>query len=206
MTEARSQRTNMRVAALAGLGGLAAVAAAALGAAASYMHSLAPEGTEGYRDTTPQVAALAFSSVVLACVGLLGLAVLSRARGRSSWLALTASLLVAAGLTSLTSFSVSGASEEGWAWWSFGATGFVAMMLGLVLGGVHVIITRVVPRWAGVLAVVASAALFFFNTETAAVLFAAPAALAWGIVGGFALGEALGDLGIVHRHAPAVGA
>lgn len=162
----------------------------------------------GYRETTPLVAAFAVSSVLLAVIGLLGLAALARARGRRYSLALIAAGLVAAGLLSLTAFSVylAGTTNESWGWWAFGSTGFLAMWAGLVLGSFHALVTQVVPRWVGVVAVVASAVLPVFNTETAAVLIAVPAALAWALAGGFMVREALADLDIGHRHAPAVGA
>ncbi|MCA4132467.1 hypothetical protein [Arthrobacter sp. M4] len=214
MSSTSNQHTSTRPAVLAALGGSAAVLGGLLGAAAAYMESLAPGGcvgnycSGGYRETTPQVAALALSSILLAAIGILGLAVLARARGRRYWMALTAAGLVAAGLLSLTAYSVfmAGTTNESWGWWAFGYTGFLAMWAGLVFGSIHTLVARVVPRWVGIAAIVASAVLPFFNTETAAVLVAVPAALAWALVGGFVVREALGDLDIGHRHAPALGA
>jgi hypothetical protein len=209
MSRTSNQGTSTRATALAALGGLAAVLGGLLGAAAAYMESLAPEGSAGaYRVTEPVVAALAVVSLILAIIGLLGLAALARARGRSYWAAILVASLVVAGVASMTTFSVylAGMVNESWGWWAFGITGFFALMLGFVLGGVHAFVTRVVPRWTAAVATVTSAAIFFFNTETAAVLFAVPAALAWALVGGFMLRETLGQLDIGHRHAPAVGA
>ncbi len=214
MTRNNNQHTSTRPAVLAALGGSAAVLGGLLGAAAAYMESLAPGGCVGnyycggYRETTPQVGLLSLASILLVVIGLLGVAALARAKGRRYWMALTAAGLVAAGLLSLTAYSVfmAGTTNESWGWWAFGSTGFLAMWAGLVLGSIHALIARVVPRWVGIVAIVASAVLPFFNTETAAVLVAVPAALAWALVGGFMVREALGDLDIGHRHAPAVGA
>ncbi len=208
-THANTHHTSKRSATLAAMGGAAALLGGLLGAAAAYMESLAPKGSPGvYRVTTPMVAALAVSSILLAIIGLLGLAVLARAKGRSYWAAITAAALVAAGVASLTAFSVllAGTASESWGWWVFGFAGFTGMWIGLVVGGVHALVTRVVPRWAGIAATVTSVVLPLFNTETAAVLFAVPAALAWALVGGLMLREAWGALDFGHGHAPAVGA
>ncbi|WP_138419414.1 hypothetical protein [Sinomonas gamaensis] len=114
-------------------------------------------------------------------------------------------MVFAAGLASASGYSAfaAGTVNESWAWWAFGATGFLAMMLGLVLGAVHVIVTGILPRWAGIIAALASAALVFFNTEAAMVLVVVPAGLAWALIGGLTLKEALGDLDF--GHAPAIG-
>ena len=213
-THANTHHMSTRSATLAALGGAAAVLGGLLGAAAAYMESLAPEGCVGmdcgggYRETIPLVAALAASSLLLAVIGLLGLAALARARGRSYWAAITAAALVTAGLASLTAFSLflAGTANESWGWWVFGFAGFTGMWIGLVVGGIHALVTRVVPRWAGIAATVTSAVLPLFNTETAAVLVAMPAALAWALVGGFMLREAWGALDFGHGHVPAVGA
>ncbi len=59
----------------------------------------------------------------------------------------------------------------------------LALISGLVLTGVAVFKTRVLPRWVGVLLVIGSLAMLEFNDQTAEVLMAIPFGLAWVAVG-----------------------
>jgi hypothetical protein len=61
--------------------------------------------------------------------------------------------------------------------------GFLALVVGLLFSGVATLGATVLPRWAGVLFIVASLALLFFNTEDARAWLAVPFGAVWVVLG-----------------------
>lgn len=183
------------------LGGLFCVAAAVL-------HSLQPVGCvlaecdagKPMRSGTPLVGALGTAATLLILIGIAGLAVLANKEGRHVRLAKAGlastligfALLAVAGL--IQGFFFAG-DFPGMPY--FVIPGLLAAVTGLVLIGIFIVRSRVLPKWLGVFLVVSSVALLAANEQTQTVLLAIPFGVAM-IVAGYLMWSSGSHPGVTH--------
>lgn len=155
---------------------------------AALVHSLEPTGciglecdTRAMRNTTGIVALASFAALVLILVGIAGLMLLARRSGRHTKLASTGLILVAIGLVTLLS---GGLIQALFFSGDFPGMPYIVIpaLLGLVAGllliGIFILRSDVLPRWLGISFMVSSVALVVANEQTLAVLLFIPFGLA----------------------------
>lgn len=168
--------------------GASAMLGGALWVVGAFLHSLEPTGciglecdTRAMRNTTGIVALAGFAASVLLMVGVVGLMLLAWRSGHYTKLATTGMILVAIGLvTMLTAGLIQALFFSG----DFPGMPYIVIpaLLGLVVGllliGIFILRSGVLPRWLGIFFIVASGALVAGNEQTAAVLLFIPVGLA----------------------------
>ena len=168
--------------------GAAAMLGGVLWVLAALVHSLEPTGciglecdTRAMRNTTGIVALASFAALVLILVGIAGLMLLARRSGRHTKLASTGLILVAIGLVTLLA---GGLIQALFFSGDFPGMPYIVIpaLLGLVAGllliGIFILRSDVLPRWLGISFMVSSVALVVANEQTLAVLLFIPFGLA----------------------------
>jgi hypothetical protein len=177
-------------------------------AVAAVLHSLQPVGCVlaecdagvPMRSGTPLVGALGTAASILILIGIAGLTALGRREGRHLRLASVglAGVLIGFALLALSSliqaFFFNG-DFPGMPYFVF--PGLLALITGLVLIGIFIIRSRVLPRWLGIVLVVSSVALLAANEQYQTVLLAIPFGLAMMATGWF-MWSAGRQPGVVH--------
>lgn len=174
--------------------GSAAILGGLFCAVAAVLHSLQPVGCvlaecdagKSMRSGTPLVGALGTAATLLILVGIAGLTVLASKEGRHVKLAKVGlastlvgfALLAVAGL--IQAFFFAG-DFPGMPY--FVVPGLLAVVTGLVLIGIFIIRSRVLPKWLGVFLVVSSLALLAANEQAQTVLLAIPFGVAMMVAG-----------------------
>lgn len=175
--------------------GLAAILGGLLLALASVLHALEPTGCIGVecgirpmRTATPLVSILGPVAAILILVGLGGLTLMARRSARGTALAVSGLICVGAGLLILF---VAGLIQEvsfdgDFPWMPFFVLpGVLAVIVGVVLLGVFVLRSGVLPRWLGILLAASAALLVLANEQVWTVLLAVPFGLTIAVVGFF---------------------
>jgi hypothetical protein len=176
--------------------GLAAVLGGLFCAVAAALHSLQPvgcvlaecDGAQPMRSGTPLVGALGTAATLLILIGIAGLTVLAGREGSHVRLAKAGlastligfTLLAVAGLIQALFFA---GDFPGMPY--FVVPGLLAVVAGLVLIGIFIVRSRVLPRWLGVFLVVSSVALLAANEQAQTVLLAIPFGVAMMATGYF---------------------
>ena len=173
--------------------GAAAMLGGVLWVVAAFLHSLEPTGciglecdTRAMRNTSAIVALVSFAALVLILVGVSGLMLLARQSGRHTKLATTGMFLVAFGLVMLLA---GGLIQALFFSGDFPGMPFIVIpaLLGVVVGllliGIFILRSDVLPRWLGVFFIVSSVALVAANEQTVAVLLFIPFGLAMAAAG-----------------------
>ena len=158
------------------------------GVLAALVHSLEPTGciglecdTRAMRNTTGIVALASFAALVLILVGVAGLMLLALRSSRHTKLASTGLILVAIGLVTLLA---GGLIQALFFSGDFPGMPYIVIpaLLGLVAGllliGIFILRSDVLPRWLGISFMVCSVALVVANEQTLAVLLFIPFGLA----------------------------
>lgn len=173
--------------------GAAAMLGGFLWALTAVMHSAEPETCIGLEcKDVPLPAAIDIvdvmtqASVLLLLAGLAGLVVLVRQEGRLGKPGTVGAVLamLGTGLLLVSGFSAAAFPDDDLPWIPFlVAPGLVAAVVGVILLGVAVLRSEVLPRRSGMLLIAGSLVLFASNERTAAALFSVPFGLAWIAVG-----------------------
>jgi len=129
---------------------------------------------------------LTLLSLLLFAVGVMGLVILARSAGRFGKMGKAGVVIGAAGVALLV---ISGLIQG----IVFGGDfplmpyfvipGLLALVVGLVLLGVAILRSRVLPRWAAALLIIGALAMLAANEQTARVLLTIPLGVAWIAVG-----------------------
>ncbi len=162
--------------------GLAAMLAGGLWIVGGILLGLRPPGVPGgpHRESG-DVALLLVASLVLIAVGLVGLYLRQvEHSGRWGKMAFAVAVIGAVALFVGLAVNFMGLTD---AWVITVTPGFLALVVGLLFSGVATLGANVLPRWASVLLIVASLALFFFNTEDARAWLAVPFGAVWVALG-----------------------
>lgn len=181
--ESRSRAAQfIRWAAMAGmLGGLFCIISALL-------HNMEPIGcigleceTRPMRTTTGLVALAGSLAAVLVLTGVAGMTLLARQTGQHRRLANTGMVMTAAGFIvllagQLIQLAIFRGDFPGMPF--FVIPGLLAVIAGLLLMGIFILRSGVLPRWLGTFFVVSTVALLAANEQTPAVLLAIPFGLA----------------------------
>jgi hypothetical protein len=171
--------------------GLAAILAGGLWIVGGILLGLRPPGMPGgpHRESG-DVSLLLSASLVLIAVGLVGLHFRQAERaGRWGKTAFTLAVIGAVALFVGLMVNLTGLID---AWIITVTPGFLALVVGLLFSGVATLGATVLPRWAGVLFIVASLALLFFNTEDARAWLAVLFGVAW-VALGYAVWSGMGQ-------------
>jgi hypothetical protein len=171
------------------LSGVAAIVGGALWAAGAVNHATKPRGcvaaecaVRPMRESGTLEGLLAIVAALLIMAGVAGLVLLSRSAGR--WTR-TGSIGVHVGVVGLVVLLAAGVAQAALFDGSFSLMpyfvlpGMVALVLGFLLVGVAILRARVLPRWLGVLLILASLTMLGSNEQTATVLLLIPFGLAW---------------------------
>lgn len=140
------------------------------------------------RSATPVVSVLAPVAALLVLIGLGGLTLLARQSGRRSTLANAGLISAAIGLLILfLGGLIQTLFYDGDFPWMpyFVLPGMLCVIVGVVLLGVHILRSEVLPRWLGILLAVSGALLLGANEQAVTVLLAIPFGLAMAMVGLF---------------------
>lgn len=120
-------------------------------------------------------------SLALFGVGLFGVVDLMRREGSFGWLARMAAAVGAIGAAVVaTAITAQGVFFDDFSlmpWFLF--SGGSAILLALVLFGMAVIRSRLLPVWVSVLFLIGAAAMGIYNEQTTRVLFGIPLGVAW---------------------------
>lgn len=176
--------------------GIAAMLGGLSCAVSATLHSLEPVGCvfdgcaqgQPMRSGTPLVGALGSAASILILAGVVGLTMLVRRQGRHLKLA---NVGLASVFTGFTLLAAGGLMQALFFDGDFPGMpyvvipGLLATVLGLVLIGIFIIRSRVLPKWLGISLVVSSVALLAANEQTQAVLLAVPFGLAMVAAGYF---------------------
>ena len=175
--------------------GAAAMVGGALGVLAAFLHSLEPTGCIGLEcETRPMRSGTGFVGLagsvasLLVLIGVGGLTMLARRSGGFTRLANAGLICAAAGFIWLFAGVLIQALAFGgdFPWMPyFVIPGMLAVIAGLLLMGIFILRSGVLPRWLGILFIVSTVALVAANEQTAAVLLAVPFALAMVAAGYF---------------------
>ncbi len=130
-------------------------------------------------------------ALLLAAVGLVGVAIRAQNTGRFGRLARAGVALYVVGVALLLVGMMLSAISE--AFWVLVLPGVLALVLSLTLTGISTLRTGVLPRWAALLLIVGSLAMLFFNDQNAQALMAIPFGIGWVAVG-YALWSGRGEL------------
>ena len=168
-------------------GGAAAILGGILWIVPAIITAFKPRGCIGLecdisamRDTS-DVALFMLLALLLSAVGLAGVAIQARNTGRFGRLTKAGVALYGVGVALFVLGMILTAISE--VFWVLMLPAGLALIGGLVLTGIAVFKTRVLPRWVAVLLVIGSLAMLGFNDQTAEVLMAIPFGLAWIAVG-----------------------
>lgn len=162
--------------------GLATVLAGVLWIVGGILLGLRPPGASGgpYRESG-DIALLLDAALMLIAVGLVGLYLRQAERsGRWGKTAFAVAVIGAVALFVGLAVNLTGLTD---AWVITVTPGFLALVIGLLCSGMAILRANMWPRWAGVLLIIASLALLFFNTEDARVWLAAPFGVVWVVLG-----------------------
>ena len=132
------------------------------------------------RDTS-DVTPFLLLALLLTAVGLAGVAILARNTGRFGQLVKAGVALYVVGFGLFVLGTVLTAISE--VFWVLMLPAGLALIVGLVLTGIAVFRTGVLPRWVAVLLVIGTLAMLGFNDQTAEALMAIPFGVAWLAVG-----------------------
>ncbi len=168
--------------------GLAAMLAGVLWIVPAIIIAFKPRGCIGpdecdvmaMRDTS-DVAPFLLLALLLTVVGLAGVVIRARNTDGFGRLVKAGVALYVVGITLFVVGTVLNAISE--AFWVLMLPAGLAMIVGLVLTGIAVFRTGVLPRWVAVLIVIGSLAMLGFNDQNAEVLMAIPFGIAWIAVG-----------------------
>lgn len=125
-------------------------------------------------------------SLLLFAVAVTGLVMLARRSGRFGKIGKAGVVIGAAGVALLLSASLIQSILFGGNFLLmpyFVIPGLLAMVVGLVLLGVAILRSRVLPRWAAALLIIGALAMLASNEQTARVLLVIPLGVAWVAVG-----------------------
>ncbi len=168
-------------------GGVAAILGGILWIVPAIITAFKPRGCIGLecdisamRDTS-DVALFMLLALLLSAVGLAGVAIQARNTGRFGRLTKAGVALYGVGVALFVLGMILTAISE--VFWVLMLPAGLALIGGLVLTGIAVFKTRVLPRWVAVLLVVGSLAMLGFNDQTAEVLLAIPFGISWIAVG-----------------------
>ncbi len=168
-------------------GGAAAILGGILWIVPAIITAFKPRGCIGLecdvsamRDTS-DVALFLLLALLLSAGGLAGVAIRAWNTGRFGRLAKVGVVLYGVGIGLFILGTVLTAISE--AFWVLMLPAGLALIVGLVLTGIAVFRTGVLPRWVAALLIVGSLAMLGFNDQTAEVLMAIPFGLAWIAVG-----------------------
>lgn len=136
------------------------------------------------RDTGSADALLLFGLLFVAA-GAVGLMLRLREIGRFGWLGRSGGIVGAVGFVLLVLAGVTGAITDGMSPLMpvFVVPGLLAVIAGLLLLGVAVLRTRVLPLWVDLLLIVSLLAMVGFNDQNWRALMAVPFGVAWVVVG-----------------------
>lgn len=175
--------------------GAAAMVGGALCVLAAFLHSLEPTGCIGLEcETRPMRSGTEFVGLagavasLLILIGVAGLTMLARRSGGFTRLANAGLICAAAGFIWLFAGVLVQAIAFGgdFPWMPyFVIPGMLGVIAGLLLIGVFILRSGVLPRWLGILFIVSTIALVAANEQTAAVLLAVPFGLAMVAAGYF---------------------
>ncbi|MFD4422394.1 hypothetical protein ACFWN7_12955 [Agromyces sp. NPDC058484] len=164
-------------------------------ALAAGLHALEPSGCAGaecdvrpMRTATTVVSILAPVAALLILIGLGGLTLLARRAGRRRALATSGLICAGAGVVILFSAGVIQAFffAGDFPWMPFFVLpGMLCVIVGVVLLGVFILRSGVLPRWLGILLAVSGALLLLANEQFVTVLLAMPFGLTMAVVGLF---------------------
>ena len=168
-------------------GGAAAIFGGILWIVPAIVTAFKPRGCIGLecdvsamRDTS-DVALFLLLALLLSAGGLAGVAIRAWNTGRFGRLAKGGVVLYVIGVGLFLLGTVLTTISE--AFWVLMLPAGLALIVGLVLTGIAMFRTGVLPRWVAVLLVIGSLAMLGFNDQTAEVLMAIPFGLAWIAVG-----------------------
>ena len=169
-------------------GGAAAILGGILWIVPAIITAFKPRGCIGpdecdvmtMRDTS-DVAPFLLLALLLTAVGLAGMTIRAWNTGHFGRLAKAGVALYVVGVALFILGTVLTAISE--AFWVLMLPAGLALITGLVLTGIAVFKTRVLPRWVAVLLIVGSLGMLGFNDQNAEVLMAIPFGLAWIAVG-----------------------
>jgi len=168
-------------------GGAAAILGGILWIVPAIIAAFKPRGCIGLecdisamRDTS-DVALFMLLALLLSAVGLAGVAIQARNTGRFGRLTKAGVALYGIGVALFVLGMILTAISE--IFWVLMLPAGLALIGSLVLTGIAVFKTRVLPRWVAVLLVVGSLAMLGFNDQTAEVLLAIPFGISWIAVG-----------------------
>jgi len=126
-------------------------------------------------------------SLLLFAVAVTGLVILARSAGRFGKMGKTGVVIAAAGVALLVMAAliqvIFFGGDDFPLWPTFVISGLLAIVAGLVLLGVAILRSRVLPRWTAALLIVGALAMLAANEQTARVLLTIPLGVAWIAVG-----------------------
>ncbi len=171
-------------------GGAAAILGGVLWVVPAIITAFKPRGCIGLecevsamRDTS-DVTPFLLLALLLSAVGLAGVAIRAWNTGRFGRLAKAGVGLYGVGVALFVLGMILTAISE--VFWVLMLPAGLALVIGLVLTGIAVFKTGVLPRWVAVLLIIGSLAMLGFNDQTTEVLMAIPFGISW-----IALGYAL---------------
>ncbi len=178
-------------------GGVAAMLGGILWIVSAIITASKPRGCIGLecdvsamRDSS-DVTPLLLLALLLTAVGLAGVAIRARNTGRFGRLAKAGVALYIVGFALFVLGMILTAISE--VFWVLMLPAGLALLVGLVLTGIAVFRTGVLPRWVAVLLIIGALAMLGFNDQTAEVLMAIPFGVAWLAVG-YTLWSGMGQL------------
>ena len=173
--------------------GLAAILGGALWIIGAVIHASKPRGCiaeecafRPMRESGALDGILTLLSLLLFAVAVTGLVMLARSAGRFGKTGKTGDALAAAGVALLVIVSLIQSVFFGGDFLLmpyFVIPGLLAMVVGLVLLGVAILRSRVLPRWTAALLIIGALAMLGVNEQTSRVLLTIPFGVAWIAVG-----------------------
>lgn len=173
--------------------GLAAMLGGALWITGAVIHASKPRGCVAeecafrpMRESGALDGILMLLSLLLFAVGVMGLVILARSTGRFGKMGKAGVVIGAAGVALLVIVSLIQSVVFGGDFLLmpyFVIPGLLAMVIGLMLLGVAILRSRVLPRWAAALLIIGALAMLASNEQTSRVLLVIPLGVAWVAVG-----------------------
>jgi hypothetical protein len=176
--------------------GLAAMLGGALWIIGAVIHASKPRGCiaeecafRPMRESGALDGILMLLSLLLFAVAVTGLVILARSAGRFGKTGKTGVVIAAAGVALLVIVSLIQSIFFGGdfpLWPAFVIPSLLAMVAGLVLLGVAILRSRVLPRWTAALLIIGALAMLGVNEQTSRVLLTIPLGVAW-VAAGYVL-------------------
>ncbi len=174
--------------------GLAAILGGALWIIGAVIHASKPRGCiaeecafRPMRESGALDGILMLLSLVFLAVGVAGLVILARNTGRFGKMGKTGIVIGAAGvallLIAILIQVIFFGGDDFPLWPAFVIPGLLAIVAGLVLLGVAILRSGVLPRWTAALLIIGALAMLGVNEQTARVLLTIPLGVAWVAVG-----------------------